>query len=307
MQEQSVEHHKHRNRIIQGITLERIQRSLGNRTMRQIARFGFVRSLASLGYSGNPGVQSNLFPGIDISEVVESISSDGIWRSFQLPPNILRELQEFSYEAPIYGNRNMEHGFKLKDLMRAQEYLGIKFTVANYFNAYEQCSAVRQIAKDPVLNEIALRYVGPRAQFLGTSMWWSFANQSKQTDQNNYAQLFHYDLDDYKFLKFFFYLTDVDLDSGPHVYVTGSHRKKPWSHLYPMRRLQDDEIEKTYEKKAVLVLEGQTGTGFVEDTFGIHKGTPPISKKRLIIEFYYAISRGFTDGCDPKNLKMLDI
>lgn len=307
METQSVIEHNHRNRVIHGITLERIRRSIENRAMTKLARFDFVRSWVSSGYLGKKDIFSDLFPGIDPDEVLNSMSKDGIWRGFQLPDSILGELLDFAMNAPTYGNGNSSWGFNVGDLIRAQKTVGAEFIIANYYNAYEQSSTIRKIAHDPVLNEIALRYVGPSAKFLGSSMWWSYASRTNQADRSTYAQLFHYDLDDYKFIKFFFYLTDVDLDSGPHVYVKGTHQKKPLRYLYPMRRFQDSEIEEAYPKESVLVVEGNAGDGFVEDTFGIHKGTPPISKDRLIIEFYYAISKGYANHRDPETLKMIEL
>ena len=49
---------------------------------------------------------------------------------------------------------------------------------------------------------------------------------SKKADSEA-AQMFHFDLDRIKWLKFFIYLTDVKINSGPHVYVSGTH--KPFS------------------------------------------------------------------------------
>lgn len=305
MENQSIAEHNHRIRPIEGVTLERVLRNLGNRIMRKAARIGWVRSWTSAGYPGKEGVRSDLFPNVDPEQVSKGILEDGIWRGFKLPESVLAELQDFANHTPAYGNRNLDWGFYPKDLKAAQLKTGVNFTVATYYNTFEQCPAIRRLAQDPLLNEVALRYVGPRAKLLSTGMWWSYANQTQQADQNQYAQLFHYDLDDYKFMKVFFYLTDVESDSGPHVYVKGTHREKPLNHIYPMRRLQDVEIAETYPEDAVLVLQGKAGDGFAEDTFGIHKGAVPVAKNRLILEIYYAISHGFTDSRDPAKLKVI--
>lgn|SRR3989338_1320316 len=307
MENHSITEHNHRIRPIDGITLERIFRALGNRLMNKTARLSWIRSWSSSGYVSKEGVSSDLFPEVDPEIVFNSLSQDGVWRGFKLPKSVLTRLCEFANNSPAYGNRNPCFGFYPKDLKGAQLKTGVNFTVASYYNTYEQCPEIRLIAQDPVLNEVALRHIGPRAKLLSTNMWWSYANYTKKADQNQYAQLFHYDLDDYKFMKFFFYLTDVDSGTGPHVYIKGTHKKKSIKHVYPMRRFQDDEINSTYLRESKLVLEGQAGDGFAEDTFGIHKGAVPVTKDRLILEIYYAISRGFTDFHDSSQLKMIEL
>ena len=54
-------------------------------------------------------------------------------------------------------------------------------------------------------------------------MWWS--SKSNFNDPKS-AQEFHFDLDSIKWLKFFIYLTDVEANTGPHIYVKGTHNSK---------------------------------------------------------------------------------
>lgn len=294
---------------MQAITLARIKHSLKVRTKNKLARFGWVRALSSLGYQSREDIRSEIFHDVKLTEIMHSLTQDGIWQGFKLPQAIHSELLDFAMNMPAYGNRDQKLGFNIRDFEAAQQKAGFKFTLASYFNSFDQCAALRQLAQDPVLNEVALRYIGPRAKHLGTNMWWSYADESLDLkERSKFAQLFHYDLDDYKFIKIFFYLTDVDEDSGPHVFVRGSHREKPLRHLYPMRRLDDADVERTYDRKDILTVIGQAGEGFVEDTFGIHKGAAPNSKSRLLVQLYYATSLGYTDDrCDPRLLGMIEI
>ncbi len=295
--------------MLQEITVARIKNSLKVRAKNKLARIGWVRTLSSIGYRPRHNVQSELFPNADPTEILRSLNQDGIWQGFKLPQIILDEILDYTRRMPTYGNRDPNLGFYVKDIDAVQKKTGLNFTLASYFNTLGQCSAIQQVAQDLVLNEVARRYIGPRARHLGTNIWWSYANDSLGfKERNEFAQLFHYDLDDYKFIKFFFYLTDVDEESGPHVYVRGSHKKKPLSHLYPMRRLQDFEVESSYPKSDILTLTGKAGDGFVEDTFAIHKGAAPARKNRLLLQLYYATSLGYTDDrCDPEKLKMIEL
>ena len=51
---------------------------------------------------------------------------------------------------------------------------------------------------------------------------------------------FHYDVDDFKFLKLFFYLNDVDENCGPHVYVKNNGKKN--FKEYINRRVDDNYV-----------------------------------------------------------------
>ena len=100
------------------------------------------------------------------------------------------------------------------------------------------------------------------------------------------AQYYHYDCDYRKFLKIFIYLNDVDIDSGPHVYVEKTHKKKFFKHILA-ERINDDEINKIYGLSNQKVFTKQEGSIVIEDTFGLHKGIVPKSKSRyaLILEY----------------------
>lgn len=76
-------------------------------------------------------------------------------------------------------------------------------------------------------------YLDAEPVFTGSRLWWNFAvNDEKKYDYNKTITFFHYDLDDYACLRFFFYLTDVDSNSGPHVCVRGSQLNKKFAHVF---------------------------------------------------------------------------
>jgi hypothetical protein len=105
--------------------------------------------------------------------------------------------------------------------------------------------------------------------------------------------MFHYDLDDFKFIKFFFYLTDVDAGSGPHVAVRTSHLRRRVARFgdrLKVRRYSDDEVIGLYGRDQIVSITGPAGMGFAEDTICIHKGQTPVSRERLILQFQYALN-----------------
>ena len=53
-------------------------------------------------------------------------------------------------------------------------------------------------------------------------MWWSVAG-NKQPDSAA-AQLYHFDMDRIRWIKFFINLTDVTAENGPHCFIAGSQQ-----------------------------------------------------------------------------------
>ncbi|MCX6432172.1 MAG: phytanoyl-CoA dioxygenase family protein [Actinobacteria bacterium] len=144
-----------------------------------------------------------------------------------------------------------------------------------------QCPEVQEFATDPAMATIAQRYLGQPVLMDEVAFWWTTVQRAEDADIN--AQLFHQDRDRLSFLKFFIYLTDVTPDSGPHVYLKGSHRSLPWG-LRGDGRKTDEAVRKAGLWDNVTELCGPAGTIMGVDTIGLHKGKTPISGDRLALE-----------------------
>jgi hypothetical protein len=120
---------------------------------------------------------------------------------------------------------------------------------------------------------------------------WSFA-----TSTEGVAQKFHRDSEDWKYLRFLIYLTDVDEGGGPHVYVKGSHKG---SLPFRMRFYTVDEISRRYGHASFLKVFGGRGTAIAADTAGIHKGERPTANPRLLLTFTYAILPNILSEYEP--------
>lgn len=115
------------------------------------------------------------------------------------------------------------------------------------------------------------------------STWWSIPHPGEARQ----AELFHRDVDDWRFVKLFVYLTDVDEESGPHAYVPGSHRSPK---LREIKRYTDAEVEAAYPGR-ILTITGKAGDAFLENTQGLHRGVPPRSRLRLLYQVIYSLSK----------------
>jgi phytanoyl-CoA dioxygenase PhyH len=144
---------------------------------------------------------------------------------------------------------------------------------------------VQLLISDPTLLAVAQAYLGVEPVLDLLDLWWSTAYCEKPSSEA--AQLFHFDLDRLKFIKFFCYLTPVSQLNGPHSFVEGSHRIKPKG-LRRDGRVSDAEILSHYAAEKVVHITGPQGTIFVVDTRGFHKGVRVLEGDRLALQIQFS-------------------
>jgi len=149
------------------------------------------------------------------------------------------------------------------------------------------CAEVQEFATDPALATIARQYLGQPVLMDEVAFWWTTNRRAE--DANINAQMFHQDRDRLSFLKFFIYLTDVTPETGPHVYLRGSHRSIPTS-LRRDGRLTDEAVREAGLGHEIKELCGPAGTLMAVDTIGLHKGKTPVSGDRLALENEFSTS-----------------
>jgi hypothetical protein len=281
--------------------------------MRKLARFNFIRAwknsyLKKADESAlYPKQISNVFTDVEIEQVVDNLEKYGLFQGIYLPEKIVKEIFDFSLSTSCYAARKPNMGFHVWEREKAQAYYQTKILSAKYFNTASQCPAIKMLEKDPILLKIAAGYLKTTPVHIGNSLFWSFPTDSDIYEKSKSAQVFHCDLDDYKFIKFFFYLTDVDLGSGPHVYILKSHKQKKFSYQLLRGRATEEDLINYYGIENIITLCGNAGWGFAEDSFGHHKGSPPITKSRLIFQVEFATyDYGMQqDVIDPIHLKSI--
>jgi len=156
--------------------------------------------------------------------------------------------------------------------------------VAEYDTAYiARCPDVVAIANHPLLLDTAARYLGCKPTISNLSIWWSLPADGTAQEAENY----HRDVDEWRFVKFFLYLSDCDESAGPHCFVRGSHRS---GRFLRIRRISDAEVGRVFAPEDQLRLTGAAGDAFLEDTFGLHKGQPPTGRRRLLLQVEYSIN-----------------
>ncbi|WMT70934.1 hypothetical protein [Bradyrhizobium sp. Ash2021] len=261
-----------------------------------LGRIMFFRNLtwSATKASGTFDSTSSLFPNIGTDEVVEALRNKGLFRGLHLPGAVTDEILSFAESTQCFGNFDRKIEFLAADHASIEAAIGRGVLTGHFFERVLNCDAAIRVQKDPLLKHVAQSYLGDQAHVTATRLWWSFpASGTTEADLHLASQeRFHFDLDDWRLIKFFFYIQPVDENSGPHFYVIGSHSRRALRHQYTLLVGHDaSDVEAVYGKASIVKLTGPAGFGFVEDPFGFHMGSLVKSHPRLVLEIAFGVSR----------------
>jgi hypothetical protein len=187
------------------------------------------------------------------------------------------------------------------DLAQGQSLLRKRTNYAAVSEPFLTCPSSIPLAFDQRLVDLATAYLRCTPGIGGLNLRKSYRNELPEFD----TLYFHVDPNSPKFLKFFFYLNDVDTAGGPFCYVRGSHRSRfaGWNRKY---RWELDEIAPIYGKENVLLLTAKAGDIIVADTNGFHRGTKITGHDRGMLTVDYVIHQEFEGAQKPFKLKRSD-
>lgn len=307
--------------------LSHIVQSLGSQPgytlMRGVARFRLMRSVVGRTRGMLQGgrlrahladcesrMAQSMFGQIDRVDFVRRLREDGVAFGLKLPPELTREILDYASQKPCFADRQPGCGFRFEDRPSAETALGKPILVAQYFNVATQSPAILRLLSDPALQWIAGKYLESVPTFVGANLWWTFPVEALEEDRDRHAHLFHRDVDDFRFFKFFFYLTDVEPGDGAHVCVVASHRRPPMLRAgdrWNIRRYTDAEVDQCFAADKIVEICGSAGTGFAENTLCVHKGLTPTHDPRLLLQLQYALFDygAMHDRRDPAALQMI--
>jgi hypothetical protein len=153
---------------------------------------------------------------------------------------------------------------------------------------------------DPRLIDLIEEYMGCVPTLYSLNAWWSFpANRPELI----HSQYFHRDIDDWRFLTLFLYLTDVDGLGGPHQIISGSQTIDGMNKLLAKAKAAGRNVEgfdpaasfvssageqfsKDCERlfgDSIFNATGPTGTMWLVNTMALHRGLVPLQSPRLIV------------------------
>lgn len=237
------------------------------------------------------GVLGRLAPS-DLKNIAHQIQMDG-YHVFEkkLTSEMIDEFLRFTQTTEAVLRKND------RDPIDAQTRRGIYDPASPQAVRYDYSSnelltlpVVQKLISDPTILAVTSAYLGVEPIIDIVTMWWHTAHQ--KTPDSNAAQLYHFDMERVKWLKFFFYLTDVTTESGPHCFVKGTHNAEfvpPELLTRGYVRIQDDEMQKFFPDR-IIEFNGPKGTIIAEDTAGFHKGKHVENGDRLVFQLEFCVT-----------------
>ena len=265
------------------------------RIMRMLARFKIIRILYNkfrLKEDIKVIDKCECDPFIQYNNINEDLEFDGVALGLQLKKNYIEKINQYAVENMCFAERDASKGFFVKDLKKINNILKKDIVLAQYFN-FSKENVVHELLASNIINNVLSKYFSSKPKFIGANLWWTFPGNHSDEDKQKHAHYYHRDIDDFKFLKLFIYISDVNDDAGPHIVVKKTHQKKLISKIsdyWVERRYKDIEIEQNIKKDQVLHIKGKPGTSFFENTLCLHKGTTPKKIPRLVLQFEWALN-----------------
>jgi hypothetical protein len=179
----------------------------------------------------------------------------------------LTQIRLYLRDKLLVAHEDGQHGDGLPIFTIDQLQPGVRMAEYNLHDIVN-CPHLLELANHPALLQLAGNYIGCKPTISAIGLRWSFPDAGEGSG----LQAFHRDCDDWRFIKVFVYLTDVDVDAGPHVYVQGTQLEHCSVRLHAY---SDTEIMQCYGADKIVSITGPAGFGFAVNTHGIHKGMLP--------------------------------
>ena len=144
------------------------------------------------------------------------------------------------------------------------------------------------LASSPHVVEVVTKYLGVPPIIAYMSSWKTVSSRCETNEM-----FFHMDHHGHKFLKLFYYLSDVQIGSGHHEFCYSTHNQAHFDELISLKDNSNQHFRNAirskrkyqggfrlefplisdYISEQILEIGGQPGTSFIEDTRGLHRGT----------------------------------
>lgn len=258
----------------------------------------WVSSLISLKHPpislvNTKGVLGDMSDRKNLAQIVGQIRNRGfVVFPSALPNEVIDRLHKFTRKTPGLARRMDEQNTSL--YVGKKIYTGFGPAAVRYdYDPGDLLNNedIQTLLADGSLLSIVQEYLQclPIADVL--SMWWHTNFDDKPNSEA--AQFYHFDMDRFKWVKIFIYLTDVGEENGPHSFVEGSHKTGAIpTHILNKGyvRISDEEISRTYSLDLVHSFVAPRGTIIIEDTRGMHKGSHVRGDSRLILQMQFSNS-----------------
>lgn len=227
--------------------------------------------------------------GNNISEVVTSINERGYFVfKDKISSELVDKLSDFALKTPsypIYSDKKFSECFESEGVLfkniepNSTRY---EYSLKDLLNNQD----IFQVLLENDFTEIARQLFNSKSLLSTFHMWWT--TPVKDERDRYTGQAFHIDIDRSGAILFIIYLSDVDEDNGPHIFVKGSHKNKP-HHLLQDRRMSEKELIEYYSKENLVKIIAEKGSVIAIDALGFHRGQPLNKGDRLALKYEFSV------------------
>lgn len=263
------------------------------RIKRIIARFSISKLFIKFHQSNSknqemPYSEDKNFEDLNIETANKYLNNLGIYEDLKISDKSLNKILNYCKSELFNFNRNPKFKIKFDERFNYKDLY-----IMNIMNPHLNCEEINSISKNKKIINIVKNYIGANPILESTQIFWSvpyFDKDGNPKEPPNKEFGYHYDIDGYKFIKFFIYLTDVlDENCGHHCFVTKDNGKEKSFFEKIYRRVPDQIITNKYNNRVKNIF-GPKGKGFLEDTSFYHKGNFP-KKERGMLAIIYNLSK----------------
>lgn len=202
--------------------------------------------------------------------------------------NQITSLQSFILNLPldcfkpsdtlIKSKINLHKYSSPKEIIEDNEELFGELTLLNP-ESYENF----QFLLSENLFEILKNYTSRKFFLNGLNIRISFNSHKNLKDQ----YMFHRDRDSYEVIKYFVYLTDVNEENGPFIFLENSYKQK-FIEIFK-HRFSEEFIKKNYLHNSAVRVTGPAGTSFICSTNSFHKQGANNRGFRIMVTFKFGV------------------
>lgn len=229
----------------------------------------------------------------NIPKTVEDLDKEGHTQLFNIDESLINKITNIALNSEDFDKKKLKDNDNLNDLKIKNDEEISAYTnrlkksdisrLTTTIDLKKNSELTKFLFSDEIL-KIAESYLNTKTISVNATFFISNSLDITEEEKYKNAQYFHWDNDFTKFFKLYIYLNDVDEDTGPHIFVPRTHKKKFFSHKL-CRLYSDRDILENYEK--VKKFTGKKGSAFFVDGYGLHKGETPKKNFRLMLNIHY--------------------
>ena len=234
--------------------------------------------------------ETSFLTNVSPERCAQDLCQNAVAFGLELPPTDVRAVLQFAKNSPCQepGYQGDWYAHEVSN----GKLRGERRVFRGLVQQPQTCPTIEKVAHDPTLLKIVHQYLGYWPTKVVPHLTWSFVSDLPPEEQKKqYPPLnYHYDVAGYNFMTAYFYITDIDTQSGAHVMIKGSHNKKPTHTLFVSysKLGSEEQLLSYYGEDKKLVIEGKAGFGYVQDPSCFHRLLPPIKSRRLLLQVRYA-------------------